>query len=135
MDRYDYETLKDCLSHTYNKYDLLNLNVWYGSDETVLSVARILNSEYRFSGRDTFNSVDNCIDYFESPWKWETDVRELVVEWELEQVGKDFDRLTTEEAELALSWLSEWGYENKTAETLEETLEERIECSTEVVYC
>jgi hypothetical protein len=125
MDRYDYETLKDCLSHTYNKFDPLNMKVWYTSNDTMLSVASILKDEYIFSGDSISASLNNLLYFFEKPWKWENDIRELVIEYELEQVGKDIEHLATEQAEIAINWLDHYGFDSKVIDTLTESLEER----------
>ena len=49
-------------------------DVWYQDHDNRLCVANILNAEYRFG--------DTCdvIYFFEKPWKWETEMRELANE-------------------------------------------------------
>lgn len=76
LNKEDYEFLKN-LPHLDNKPDFLDfLKVWYCSDEKVLSVARILNEQ------GIFRSIDNVIDYFEKPKKWERDIQALIKEYE-----------------------------------------------------
>ena len=47
---------------------------WYEDEETVVTVARILN----YWG--TFSDAEEVIDYFEKPWKFERDMKFIVEE-------------------------------------------------------
>ena len=74
----NYEYLKN-LSNLGRPIDFLGLKkVWYFSDETLISVARILSEV------DTFLSKDKVIDFFESPHKWTKDIQNLIKEYERE---------------------------------------------------
>jgi hypothetical protein len=109
MDRYDYETLKDCLKRSN----------WEHSHDTVMAVGKILFDERAL---DTYDMIFN---YFDKPWHYEPEIRELVIEWELELVGKDIEHLTTKEAEIAINWLDHYGFDSKVIDTLTESLDER----------
>jgi len=110
MDKYDYMTLKDTLAHRKG-YDML---------DTIISVGHILNREFIFDG------ASDAFDYIAKPWHWEPDIKELVVNYELERVDTDLAYLTLDQAEEAILWLDEYlGFDYKTIQTLLETLEER----------
>jgi len=80
MDNNDYELFKNCLGHTYEHYkNTCQLDmIWYASHDTQLSVARILDGECYFT------ETSDVIYFFEKPWKFETDMQELVLEYETE---------------------------------------------------
>jgi len=65
-DKEDKEYLAECLKHT----DLLT--AWYISDDTVMTVARILDEE------GNFRTSSQCRDFFEKPSKWEKSMRNIV---------------------------------------------------------
>lgn len=112
MDRYDYETLKDCLKR----------KDWCNSHDNIITVGLILNNEC------VLDTGKQALDYFEKPWHWENDMRDLIVDYELEQMSEDLERLSYSETELAIGWLSEFDFDSKTIETLETDLEERELC-------
>ena len=57
------------------KADRSNLrDVWYQSYDNCICVANILNAEYRFG------DTGDVIYFFEKPWKWETEMKELANE-------------------------------------------------------
>lgn len=77
----DYEYLKN-LPNLGVKPSISNLmKVWYVSDETLITVARILNNN------GVFPSSDTIIDFFESPRKWTRDIQSLIKEYEQEAVN------------------------------------------------
>lgn len=59
---------------------------WWESFDTIMSIALILNREDIFSGEDNYSSVDNCIDYFEKPYKWQGEINKLIKEYEKENI-------------------------------------------------
>jgi len=63
--------LRECLKRTSKQVGLLSPNLWYASDETLLSVASILESEVLFTASD-------AIRFFEKPYHFENDMRELI---------------------------------------------------------
>jgi hypothetical protein len=76
IDNNEVETLKECLDNTFKTHGILNHSkVWYETFDTLLSVATILESETYFI--KTFD----VISFFEKPWKWETDMQELIDEY------------------------------------------------------
>ena len=79
LEQEDYEYLKNLphLNLTPSIVDLIK--VWYASDETLISVARILNS------LDLFTSQNDVINFFESPHKWTRDIRDLITKYEPSQ--------------------------------------------------
>jgi hypothetical protein len=104
MDRYGYETLKACLKH----------KEWISSHDTVHTVGTILRDEY------VINSVDQTFDYFEKPWHYETEIRDTVIEWEIDHILKDLGWLDLRGAAEALNWLEVFGYEQGSIDQLEE---------------
>lgn len=124
MNRNDYETLKDCMKQSAKTSTPLKM--WCASFDNVLMVARILKGEYTFTGHTNDDTAENIIDYFEKPWHWETDMRDLIVEYELDKVSKDLEYLTLDQADEAILWLDEFcHFDYKTIQALLETLEER----------
>lgn len=110
MDRFDYRTLKDTLAHRKG-YDMI---------DTIISVGHILNREFIFDG------ASDAFDYIEKPWHWESDMRDLIVEYELDKVSKDLEYLTLDQAEEAILWLDLFcHFDYKTIQALLGTLEER----------
>ncbi len=71
VDQEDKEYLTECLKHTSNL-----LTAWYISDDTVITVARIL------AGTGHLRTPELTIDFFEKPSKWERVMKELVEEKE-----------------------------------------------------
>ena len=110
MDRFDYRTLKDTLAHRKG-YDMI---------DTIISVGHILDHEFIFDG------ASDAFDYIETPWHWETEIRGLIVEYELERVSSNMECLTLDQADEAILWLDEFcGFDYKTIQILIDTLEER----------
>jgi hypothetical protein len=92
MDREDYTYLKDCI-----------FKRWEESHDTVMTVGRILKEE------GYIRDVDQAFDYFDAPWHYETDMKEIMSEWEMEHLSGDFFRLSVgKEREIALQWISEF---------------------------
>ena len=74
MDKSDIEYLENCLAHTSKQHSLIHNSdkIWYANNDTLLAVARILDEDFSF--RDT-----SCvIDYFEKPYKWEYEMKQIV---------------------------------------------------------
>ncbi len=75
MDGVDIEYLKNCLENTFKVHGIANASkIWYTSQDTMLTVARILDDE------GCFDRTSDVIYYFEKPWKWEQDMQELIEE-------------------------------------------------------
>jgi hypothetical protein len=108
MDRGDYITLKDCLGS----------RAWADEQDTVHTVGDILRNDY------VINSVDQAFDYFAKPWRFEPEIKEAVVAFEIEHCLKDMARLSLTEAASALNWLEAFGYEQKAVDQLEEDWQE-----------
>jgi vacuolar-type H+-ATPase catalytic subunit A/Vma1 len=85
MDKSDIEYLENCLEHTSKQHNLLtdSNKIWYSNNDTVLSVARILDSDFSF--RDT----SSVIDFFEKPYKGEYEMRQIVKAYKEIQEAKD----------------------------------------------
>lgn len=80
-DKSDIEYLKSLPFLGLRPASLLNITkVWYSSDDTIINVARILNDN------GVFISTKQVIDFFESPYKWEYDILELIKECEKAEV-------------------------------------------------
>lgn len=73
----DAKYLRDCLTRTSKQLGLLNPNHWYVSDDTLLSVAQILEGEILFTASDATR-------FFEKPYHFEKDMAELAEEWKNE---------------------------------------------------
>ena len=67
----DAEYLKECLTRTSKQVGLLSPELWYASDDTMLSVANILEGECLFTASD-------AIRFFEKPYHFESDMQELI---------------------------------------------------------
>ena len=67
----DAEYLRECLTRTSKTIGLLNPNLWYASNDTLLSVANILEGEILFTASD-------AIRFFEKPYHFEKDMEELI---------------------------------------------------------
>jgi len=75
MESWEIETLRNCLKNTYEVHGLANASkIWYENGDTMLSVANILE------GQDCFIRTSDVIHFFEKPWKWEVDMKELLEE-------------------------------------------------------
>ena len=84
MDKSEIEFLKNCLAHTFGGRALIPPpDTWYLSGDTVLTVAEILDGECYF------HTTGDVIRYFEKPWKWETDMQEIVDTYEHEDDDED----------------------------------------------
>jgi hypothetical protein len=111
MDTYNYETLKSCLSRKNGD--------WVGSHDTIMTVGYILKEECVFS------CIEAVFEYFEKPWHFEKEMRDLIIDHELEQIASDMDNLLPSDAISALSWLEVFGYDQKAVDALETALTER----------
>ena len=88
MDRDDYEFLKT-----------LPLR-WEESHTNQTSVALILERE------GYLPDVSITIEYFDSPWRWEFEIKKLIREWEIDTFSPDFFNLSVgSERETALEWM------------------------------
>ncbi len=89
MDKDNKLTLQHCLDNTYKVHGILNNNkIWYSSGDTMLTVATILDDE------GIFIKTTDVIRFFEKPWKWESDMQELIDEYNEEnkpQVNEDYE--------------------------------------------
>jgi hypothetical protein len=73
------DALQYCLDNTFKVHGIANSHkVWYTDNDTMLSVAQILDGECCF--RDTGEAVL----FFEKPHKWESNMKELVDEYDEE---------------------------------------------------
>lgn len=72
MDKGDIEYLERCLESISKKIGLMNPLLWYNSGDVMLSVARILDDE------GCFSKTSDVIYFFEKPWKWESDMQEII---------------------------------------------------------
>ncbi len=76
LSKEDYEYLKN-LKYLGIKVNPLNMtSAWYGSDDVVIRVARIL------VGNGVLLNPYILIDYFERPYKWEQPILGLIKEYE-----------------------------------------------------
>jgi len=75
MDKNNYEYLKGLALVGCRDISLLSKK-WYNSEDTMISVARILEEE------GILNTVDQAITFFEKPYKWERDIQDLIREYE-----------------------------------------------------
>jgi len=71
----DAEYLRNCLERTSKQVGLLSPNLWYSSNDTLLSVATILEGECLFTASD-------AIRFFEKPYHFEKEMAELADELE-----------------------------------------------------
>lgn len=111
MDRYDYKTLKDCLSHKNGD--------WVGSQDTVITVGHILNRNYIFEG------ANEAFEFIEKPWHWETEMRDICKDYELTKLMRPILQITDiDEIRIVLDWLEAFGYEQGTIDELEESWNE-----------
>lgn len=91
MDRDDYEYLKECI-----------FKRWEDDHGTIMIVGRILKDE------GYIHDVDQAFDYFDAPWHYEHEMKEVTSEWEIDNLSKDFFRLSLgEERDTALQWMNE----------------------------
>ena len=110
MEKHAYETLKNCLSRKNGD--------WVGSHDTIMTVWHILKDGYIFEG------VGDVFEYFDKPWHWENEMRDLVVDYELNQICDDINRLPPNEALDALDWLDKFGCDSKTIDAIGIDLQE-----------
>jgi len=76
----DKEYLSRCLEHTKDKIGIFNPNCWWQSEETVITVARILLKYGTFTALYSSDLGEKIIDYFEKPYAFENDMRFIVEE-------------------------------------------------------
>ena len=89
MDRDDYEFLKT-----------LPLR-WEDGHTNQTSVALILERE------GYLEDAKIAIEYFDAPWKWESEIKKLIKEWEIDAYSPDFFSFSVgSERETALEWMS-----------------------------
>lgn len=74
----DAEYLRICLTKTSKQVGLLSPNIWYASGDTMLSIANILENH------GYLRSASDAIRFFEKPYHFENDMRELAEELEPE---------------------------------------------------
>lgn len=67
----DAEYLKNCLTKTSKQFGLGSPGLWYASNDTLLSVATILEGECLFTASD-------AIRFFEKPNHFEQDMKEFI---------------------------------------------------------
>jgi len=67
----DKETLRHCLDNSDSQPGL-HKDVWWKNDNTVISVAKILNRWTQFS------EISEVIDFFEAPYKYEDKMRFII---------------------------------------------------------
>ncbi len=67
----DAEYLRNCLAKTSKQVGLLSPNLWYANDDTLITVATILEGESLFTASD-------AIRFFEKPYHFENDMKELI---------------------------------------------------------
>jgi hypothetical protein len=120
MDKWDYGILKDCLKTSVKLSSPLKM--WCNSLETVIMVGHILDRECGFEGPGA------VFEFIEKPWHWENEMRELVIEYELDKVADDIERMTMDEATEALVWLDKFGFEDKALNALMNDISERELC-------
>ena len=72
MNKSDIEYLKNCLENTSSKIGLMNPDLWYNNGDSLLTIARILDNE------DYFPSTHDVIYFFEKPYKYESDMQEII---------------------------------------------------------
>jgi len=78
VDKNNYEYLKG-LPYLGERLSILDMTkAWYGSDDTVITVANILDRQ------GIFSETRQVIDYFENPCKWEGEIHNLLREYEYE---------------------------------------------------
>jgi hypothetical protein len=94
MDKYDVELLEECKVNP----------TWWHSFDRILSVASILADEGCFGSGSA--AVKNCIYYFEKPWKWNTDIKQLLEDYHDEIVTKELNRC--EDKVYAVEWIVEY---------------------------
>ncbi len=75
MEKSDIEYLKGCLDRTMKGGTPLG-EIWYTGQDAMITVAGILDGECCFS------KTGDVISFFEKPHKWESDMQDLVNEFE-----------------------------------------------------
>jgi len=82
MYKEDYEYIKSCLQKTSKQFPniLDGDKLWYSNDDTLITVARILNNEFYFE------TPTEVIHFFERPYAHEDKMQEL-----LDSYASEFD--------------------------------------------
>lgn len=107
MDQQDYEFLRRLVTR------------WHESYSTVVSVGRILRQEC------ILHDSDQVFDYFEAPWHYESEIKDVIRDWEIDAVFQDFFRITDiEEREISLEWISAFGCSYETYKYLMNLIED-----------
>lgn len=116
MDNWDYETLKH----------FLRPSMVEGKDNSdiVHTVGTILVNEH------ALNTARDVLEYFEKPWHFEPEIKQLCADWEIDRIIPYLDLMIYEDAELALQWLRAFQFEDKAVDALEKDLSERELCPT-----
>lgn len=78
---------------------------WWKTQDSLISVASILDYE------SIFPDTESVIQFFSKPWRWETEIKELIQEVIEISIMEDFRRLNKEDEEEAVEWLLEFGFE------------------------
>ena len=71
MDPVEKDFIKTCLTKTADTNTPV-ANRWYQDRENMTSIARILDGEF------VFNKTSDVVYFMEKPWKWESDMQELL---------------------------------------------------------
>ena len=79
MEKADIEYLENCLKRTM-KIVGIGGDIWYKSDETMISVATILDDE------GCFRRTSDVIRFFEKPYHCEKEMQELIDDYDEEHV-------------------------------------------------
>lgn len=95
-------------SYSLLKHYMSDLN-WYNNYENILTVGRILKDEC------ILNSVDTTFDYFNKPWHFEPEIKDLIKEHELDLVSEGFFSLPIYDRGLSLDWMFTFGIVSKDA--------------------
>jgi RIO-like serine/threonine protein kinase len=93
MDKLDIEYLENCLTHTSKQHDIFkeSSKIWYVDSDTLITVARILDGECYF------REASNAIDFFEKPYKWESEMQEIVDTYKEESDNADTETAQVED--------------------------------------
>lgn len=111
MDNNDYEILKTCIKNPD----------WYINNNNVLSVGNVLREER------IIDHVSTAFDYFEAPWHYEPEIKDLIKEYELELVSDGFFALPICDRELSLEWMFKFDIISKDAyDLLLDDMEDKI---------
>lgn len=99
MDKNEYETLKLLIKDPN----------WCVNGDSVLSVGNVLREER------IIDHVGTAFDYFEAPWHYEPEIKDLIKEYELELVSEKFFNLPICDREPALDWMFTFNIVSKDA--------------------